>query len=286
MVRTVLFFVGVVALWCCQTRPVAGTPAAKPVTPTAATPKAPAPDGSRLVPRDILTRTFQIRPTGSKNSGTGFVIHIDGREYLVTAAHVVVGLKDRLEILWKRNWLGIGARVVGSAAPQADIAVLALERSIAKPAPFDLSAATSLSEQLFIVGFPYSFGTNLPRNVNAGYPVPFLKSGVLSGYLTDASDKTIGMYLDAINNPGFSGGPVVAAGWPTRIVGVVSGYEAAATQVMGPNNSVLKDPTGTPLGLHVNENTGLTSAYSIRFAIDLIHANSIGPTRETGRRDH
>jgi hypothetical protein len=92
-------------------------------------------------------------------------------------------------------------------------------------------------------------------------------------------------YLDAINNPGFSGGPVVTAGWPTRIVGVVSGYEAAATEVMGPNNTVLMDPTGNPLGLHVNKNTGLTSAYSIRFAIDLIHANPIGPSPEAGRRN-
>jgi hypothetical protein len=88
---------------------------------------------------------------------------------------------SRLEILWKRHWTSIGARFVGTAAPPVDIAVLALERSISEPAPFDLSAVTVLSERLFIVGFPYSLGTNLPTNINAGYPVPLLKSGILSG---------------------------------------------------------------------------------------------------------
>src|SRR5664279_4106206 len=133
MSRTVQLLITVLALSCCQTRPATGAPTIPSTTPPApGAPKPPAPDRNRMVHSDILTRTFQIRPKGSKEFGTGFLIHLDGREYLVTAAHVVVGLKDVLEVLWKKNWTTIGAKLVGTAAKPVDIAVLALERAISE----------------------------------------------------------------------------------------------------------------------------------------------------------
>jgi S1-C subfamily serine protease len=269
----------ITTLVSCAMRPASADSGPQPGTTPKTTPIAVPPytmDPRRLVHGDVYFRTFRIRPKGAESFGTGFLMQVDGREYLVTAAHVVAGFKKTLQLWRLGGWSDADAKLVGSAAPKIDITVLVLEGiGSAPPALYDFSGDTYLSEQLFFVGFPYGLSTNLKLNV--GYPIPFIKTGILSGWLTDEGGQaSVGMYLDAINNPGFSGGPVVLPGLPVRIVGVVSGYQGAPSEVLGPAGKHLVDPTGKPLGLYTQENTGLLAAYSIRFALDLIHKNPIG----------
>jgi hypothetical protein len=47
-----------------------------------------------------------IRPVGSSSFGTAFSLEVDGRQYLITAKHVVAGLKDddSVEIYKADHW--------------------------------------------------------------------------------------------------------------------------------------------------------------------------------------
>ena len=102
--------------------------------------------------------------------------------------------------------------------------------------------------------------------LNAGLPIPLVKHGIIA-----ALDNAMGeFFVDAINNQGFSGGPVVRCEDPKSptIIGVVSGYIWA-------NEPVYKKNAKTDdLSVHVN--TGLLRAFKIELAIAAIKKNPIG----------
>ena len=79
------------------------------------------------VTTNILQRTFNIRCAG--NSGTCFSIDLDGGRYLVTARHVVGGIRDRgvMEILHSGRWVPIQAHLVGHGQGNVDVSVLSPE---------------------------------------------------------------------------------------------------------------------------------------------------------------
>ena len=94
-----------------------------------------------------------------------------------------------------------------------------------------------------------------------GHPAPFVKRGTLSARFRGPPDK---LYLDAINNQGFSGGPLYfgTADHP-RIAGVVSKFYTQQEHVL--------DEDGKPTGHTVPYNTGFLVAYCIADALDLVN---------------
>lgn len=109
--------------------------------------------------------------------------------------------------------------------------------------------------------------------------------------------------LDGINNPGFSGGPVVFLTGPAqKILGVVSGYYNEPTDVVTaalPNKPASptkpdssqpsatkeqpksnKPPAKKPKQI-VNANSGFMIAFDITYATEAIKKNPIGPLRMT-----
>jgi S1-C subfamily serine protease len=233
---------------------------------------------------EIWSRTFVIRVSGSESYGTGFFVYVDGREYLVTAAHVVTGFKGDLDFLQYKKWVPTTAQLIGSVFPNPkdisvpDIAVFALPKARSPTVPPTFYAPEfAMGEQLFFLGFPLGKFTSAPA-LNNGYPLPLVKRGIVSGTVSDANDVSDGMYLDAINNHGFSGGPVVSGGSPTRIWGVVSGFVPdEPTEVTGPNSTRIVDAKGAPVGLYVQGNSGLLVAYDLKVALDMIKKKPIGP---------
>jgi hypothetical protein len=85
--------------------------------------------------------------------------------------------------------------------------------------------------------------------INDGYPLPYVKKGIFSALVFHTVPHT--MYLDGINNPGFSGGPYVYRLQDDKIptiCGVIKGYIPHEIQVK------------TPFGNYsFNENSGLKS---------------------------
>ena len=100
-----------------------------------------------------------------------------------------------------------------------------------------------------------------------GLPCPFAKKGTLSSF---SVAKPQVMYVDAINNEGFSGGPLFF--YPTgnprelRIAAVVSKFRVEHETVL--------DEEGNQTRMTVPYNTGFLVAYSINHVLEIIRPPS------------
>ena len=70
---------------------------------------------------NIYDRVFFVR---GETYGTAFTIDIEGRQYLISAQHVV-GSGDRLKLFHERTWKDCPVGFVGSGRGEIDISVLA-----------------------------------------------------------------------------------------------------------------------------------------------------------------
>lgn len=102
------------------------------------------------------------------------------------------------------------------------------------------------------------------------YPAPLIKRSILSGIDNSDPDSVI-LYLDAMNNPGFSGGSVLRynrADRIPRVLAVVSGRVPEG--LMAPKDVILP-----PVGA----NAGITISHSIQGAVRAIKDYASGSRR-------
>lgn len=115
------------------------------------------------------------------------------------------------------------------------------------------------------LGFPYKMSGDV-GDFLGGYPSPFFKKGTVS--VIEYGNPSI-LQVDAINNEGFSGGPLcftpLADSRSPHIAAVVSKYRVEQLPVL--------DSQGEPTGDYVEYNTGFLIAYGINHAIGLIKKN-------------
>lgn len=218
-----------------------------------------------MITANVIHRVFWIRCGAA--TGTAFALDVDGKQYLVTAKHVLAGGPTPLtiDVFSNGNWSGLPVTLVGHAGPDIDISVLAADRRLT-PAelPIEPSSAQAVyGQDVFFLGFPYGivgkylFGPG-------GYPLPLVKRATLS--LLDGHV----WLLDGHNNPGFSGGPVVFVPPSTnafKVAGIISGFQAVEEPVLA---------GGQPTPLVYRYNTGIIVCHLIDHAVGLIKANPVG----------
>ena len=224
-----------------------------------------------MVPTNVIQRTFFVRCALSR--GTAFTLDRDGRQYLVTARHVVEGIRpgQALDIWHEERWRPLAVKIVGVGQGDVDVAVFAPTIQLSPQLALEPGAGgIYYGQQAYILGFPHGNHSG-GAEINRGLPIPFVKSGIVSAF---AFGDVKMVYLDMHVNEGFSGGPVVfqpAEGRknPTefRVAGVVSGYLRHERPLHGPD--------GNHLG-NVGENTGIAVAVGTQHITDLIDANPIG----------
>jgi S1-C subfamily serine protease len=222
-----------------------------------------------VITTNILQRVFFLKYKDS--TGTAFTVDVDGKQYLITAKHVVDGImqNDLIEIFYNNRWKKIKVKPIKCGNDQADIIVLIIPFSLSPP--FEIIANSEgmfLSQDMYFLGYPYQqiFEDN---GVNRNFPLPFVKKGILSATTHDNEGNLI-IYLDGHNNPGFSGGPIVFQNIEEdklHIAGVISAYRTQYDPVI---------VNGTKTGLAVMSNAGIVLGYDIKPAIDAIKKNSIG----------
>jgi hypothetical protein len=247
---------------------------------------------------NVLKRVFFI--SYGESAGTGFTIDVDGRQYLITAKHVVGGIKDKdtIKIKHDNQMKPLSVRVIWVMPEEADIIVLAPEVQISPS--FELEPTMKnliLGQQMYFLGFPFGIGMNDKNTlkINNGYPLPLVKDGVLSGLsTTEGPNKYTVLVLDGLNNEGFSGGPIVykeQSSNKLNVCGVVSSYKAQEIPVYRKAPLKKTDPktiertnpkTGEKYKLVetdmiVERNTGLAYGHGISVAVEAIRKNPIGP---------
>lgn len=222
-----------------------------------------------VVSSNVLQRTFQLK-YGSQ-TGACFTLDVDGRQYLITARHVVDGIKGggQIEIRRDSQWQPLGVKAFFPSPQSVDIAVLApsvqISPSLLLPAD---SVNLFVSQDVYFLGFPYGLSMDA-KNLNAGFPLPFVKKGIVAAVVAADGGAEI-IVVDGLNNPGFSGGPLVYQDVKTRelkVAGVVSSYRFQEDRVF---------EGGKETTLSVRSNTGLIVAYGIRKALDAIRTNPVG----------
>jgi trypsin-like peptidase len=232
-------------------------------------------------------------------SGTAFTIEVDGRQYLVTAKHVIAtltGLHGTINVFGDGGGHLCQISVLRCDDP-IDIAIL-VPRTL-QTVTFDLpvdSAGMILGQDVYFVGFPYADPV-LTTTTAASETIGFVRKAVWSAQ--ERKNNATRLYLDGVNNSGFSGAPVVyleqgKPGLAFKVAGVVSGYRAELTEVMKLEpiaaaqitredraaNRILDMADGTHrklvgTGQIVSGNTGIVVAYDIGHAVDLVRKSNI-----------
>ena len=231
-----------------------------------------------MVTSNIIHRTFHIRWNDS--TGTGFTIDRGSKQYLVTARHVVRGIKsgNAIKIFHDKEWKNLVVNVVGVGKGNVDVAVLACSFRLSPSLPLGASAMGLVYGQpVFFLGYPFGWDAGGER-INRGVPLPFVKAGIVSAMEFGDVSR---IFLDAHGNKGFSGGPVVFVpfGQPNnelRVAGFVTSYPIPEfLPIVDSNGETITDRRGKPIG-HVKENPGFVVAIDIKHALELIDANPIG----------
>lgn len=223
---------------------------------------------------NVIYRVLRIRtPT---DTGSAFTIEVDGRQYLITARHLLEGFGSEGEVdLWmEERWSRLRARAIYPAKETVDIAALDPGRTVTVTFPLEpTSGGLTLGQQVYFLGYPYGLGTPgssgpAPRGFGE---IPFLKSGIVSA-LDDRDPDASLLYVDGHNNPGFSGGPIVF--WHSesrrfRVAGVVRGYRNEALPVI--KRKELENPRAKAHNdLYTRGNSGIVIGYDIRHIVEAI----------------
>lgn len=222
-----------------------------------------------MVTTNVIQRTFQLKYGGG--TGTCFTVDFDGKQYLVTAKHCIEGLvtRDTVEIFHDGEWKQLPVSLVGHGSGDIDISVVAPSQQLSPIHPLPTTTVhITYGQDVFFLGFPFGL-TSESNDLNGGFPFPLVKRATLSAL--DFGPNAV-FLLDGLNNPGFSGGPVVYVkpGSPSpdfSVAAVISAYRF---------NRVPVEHGDNPTPLTVNENTGIIIAYSINHAVRLIESNPIG----------
>lgn len=216
-----------------------------------------------MIVQSIIKRTLFIK---AHEYGTAFTIHFQEQEFLITARHLLDESLNNfdLKIFFNDCWHSFPATVIGHGKGEIDISVLKLEVPLTSP---DFTVSPTMAnliygQDVYFLGFPYKMWSSVGDFLN-GQPLPFAKKGTLS--TLGFGDPRV-LYVDAINNEGFSGGPLFF--YPAgdlnqvNIAGVVSKFRIEHEPVL--------DNQGIPTGESVPYNTGFLVAYGINHAIDII----------------
>jgi hypothetical protein len=222
-----------------------------------------------LITNNVLYRTIHIGYHGS--TATGFTIDVDGKQYLITARHVVEGMPniDMMQFFVNNEWKENPARIIGVGSDEDDVAVLSLFFQVPSLAPLVPQVdELAIGGDVYFLGYPYAMSGS---SGNEHYRFPLVKKGCVSALLCDDDRSVNRILIDAINNEGFSGGPVVyrPISQPEElcVCGVISGYKPYTQEVLQGNYRT---------GLTYSTNTGITIAYPILRALEIINANPNG----------
>lgn len=222
-----------------------------------------------MITANIYNRVFFIK---AADYGTAFAIDHGGKQYLVTAKHLINPQKqETIKFFFDRRWVDISVELIGLCRDETDIAVFRANQILCTK-DFTLEPSSDgvvISQDVFFVGYPYKMWTDAGKAMN-GWPCPFVKKGILSSSFV-GDDGISRLYIDALNNPGFSGGPIVfqpPGKTEYKIAGVVSKFRIEFERVI--------DQSGDHTEMTVAYNTGFLMGYDISKAIEVIERNPNG----------
>lgn len=184
------------------------------------------------VSANVFANTLMLETTNRQ--GTGFTIDVDGRQYLITARHIVDGLGPegivKVGKFGKANELvfALYTMKIFRCAGTTDIAVLIPPTRLTFGTTMEFVDIFQIGRNAFFVGFPFNMHGMQKKNTESSYPFPLVKQGVISGVQYEGTDNVDSdlILLDGYNVFGFSGSPVTY--WSPGTPGVDGAWNATA----------------------------------------------------------
>ena len=246
---------------------------------------------------NILFKTLMIKT--KTDAGTMFPIAVDNREYWLTAKHILTGRRsgpageitaktvtlDVLDPIGEAiRWNSTEFKVID---PGKDIDIVVLLPStriqtIDIPSLKVSSGDMGMGQECSFLGFPFANTWTGRLSDSQSYKMPFIKHCYISGIVRQANAAVL--ILDGINNPGFSGGPVLYhTGADQVVLGVISGFRNEPGEIHSIEVPDVPTTAQTPDGKKSNKkkdvvdlNTGIIFAFMADVAIDAIKKNPMG----------
>lgn len=204
---------------------------------------------------NILYRVVEIH---GKDFGTGFFVEVDGLQYFVTAAHLIDPSADSIKIFCNGAFNSFPCKIL-SVSEMNDLAVISFTEEIIEAFPVLLDYGhLGYGQHVFFLGFPFNDRGPVTQLRGKDFPFPFVKWGAVS--LLDFGSPTGTLILDAMNNPGFSGGPVcfTTEAGVQKIAGMIIGLKEEERII----EAAEKDTDR--IKRYYKQNTGITYAISAR----------------------
>jgi putative serine protease PepD len=145
--------------------------------------------------------TVLIRTSSTEGNGSGFIISSSG--YILTNNHVAAAAAGGSLNVTFSDGTTVPATVKGTD-PQADLAVLKVDKTGLTPIKFGDSDKIAVGDPVIAIGAPL----DLPNTVTAGI-VSALDRPVLTGKDEGSEAYMAAIQTDAAINPGNSGGPLL-----------------------------------------------------------------------------
>jgi hypothetical protein len=217
------------------------------------------------IQNNALLRVFMLRV--GNFTGSGFTLERGGKQYLITAKHLVNSLPQKgatIEVYGAASWEDLKVNIITCKSPDVDIAALELEKPIS--VSFELEPSTKgmvFGQDAYMLGYPFG----LHPLAMGGKTIPFIKRVTVSSMDQSNKDSVV-WYFDGFNNPGFSGGPVVY--WDRnnpnkmKVAAIISGYRPDTAEAV---------VNGQQVSTNILVNSGIVIAYDIQHALDAIDAS-------------
>ena len=233
-------------------------------------------DAADTMPVEILRQTFQVRT--AEGTGTAFTVEVDGRQYIVTAQHVIGSMASgSLDMQTSSaGWGQVPVMAVGMAGLPVDVAVMATDSVLGSRSSVPVGVSTvSYGQAVRFLGYPFGLDFTPIQGVRTA-PLPFIKGGILSALRpVPNEDGLLELFVDAAGNPGFSGGPLILPRHSTGNGNSVAWHIAGVVTSGVTHRVALKDVSGAVAGL-VHVDAGILRATSIDAVTRMIRANPIG----------
>jgi len=212
---------------------------------------------------NIIERIIFIKY--NNNYGTAFTIEVDNIQYIITAKHIVEGIKqnDYISLFHNNQWKKIEVKNIKFKNPKVDAIVLVPNIKVTPLTKLEFTSNNIVfGQDVYFLGFPFGLKAEV-GSLNNNFPMPFVKKGICSN-IDNKNPEITGIWIDGYSNPGFSGAPIVFRDISTgniKIAGVLIGYLPETIDVIDEKN-------GTES--HVKINSGLIYSINIDAIIKLI----------------
>lgn len=218
-----------------------------------------------MIQSEVFQRVLRIRSGNSL--GTAFTIEVNAVQFIITAKHIfgasAFPKSANVDLLINGEFKTFSVDIKYPADQNIDIAVMKTTPSVYVTPIFpnkNSSAGIIFGQDVFFLGFPFNYEEILSNFPDSNAPTPFIKKACFSG-----AQGKYQFFLDGINNPGFSGGPVCFKPQGEKlfsIAGVISGYRFNKA-------AVYDEKSNKALPQYVRENTGIIFGSDIRSAVEI-----------------